>query len=98
MDKNKIIKELRDIGGIIADKIGIEQAQAHLKTIDDAISLLLKKPEVRTGHWVAPEDEGIVIFAPEVFVQCSECGKKAQYGHKDKYCRNCGAKMEVGKQ
>ena len=98
MDKNKIIKELRNIGGIIADKLGIEQARTYLKTIDDAISLMLKKQEVRIGHWVSPEDEGINIFSPEVFVQCSECGKKAQYGHKDKYCRNCGAKMEVGKQ
>lgn len=93
MDRKKIIKELQDASKFIAEKNETEQAKSHIKALDEIV-IFLKKQEVKTGRWVAPEDEGNVIFSPEVYVQCSECGKKAQYGHKDKYCRNCGAKME----
>ena len=55
----------------------------------DALELLN-----RHGKWVAPEDEGCVIFS-NAYVQCSVCGKKSYIGRKDKYCRNCGARMDV---
>lgn len=33
------------------------------------------------------------------FIECSQCGEKyvVQHMEDEKYCRNCGAKMEVEK-
>lgn len=50
--------------------------------------------ERKTGKWIAPEEEGCLVYDPKVYVQCSVCGKKSQHGRKDKFCRNCGALMK----
>ena len=50
--------------------------------------------EQRTGQWILhPEIKN--IYGGTV-VQCSECGEEyvVQYLEDEKYCRNCGAKME----
>lgn len=60
-------------------------------------------PQLKTGHWIMPvQDDG--MSEPICYqVRCSECGfdldpqtwhmELYQYGA-DKYCPNCGAKME----
>lgn len=61
-------------------------------------------PQPKTGHWIMPvQDDGM---SEPIFyqVRCSECGfdldpqtwhmELHQYGA-DKYCPNCGARMEV---
>lgn len=51
-----------------------------------------------------PEKKGKWIVHPEVknvyggtYIECSQCGEKyvVQHMEDEKYCRNCGAKMEV---
>ena len=59
----------------------------------DALTLLEEQEII--GHWEEPEDEGIVSFHPAAYSQCSVCKRKSYFGHKDRFCRHCGARMEV---
>lgn len=55
------------------------------------------EPERKKGKWILhPEIKN--IYGGTV-VQCSECGEKyvVQHLEDEKYCRNCGAKMEADK-
>ena len=61
---------------------------------------LVDAEPVRHGQWETKEyttedsfDDWIVIHHEEV---CSECGKGQ--GERSKFCPNCGAKMDGGKQ
>ena len=54
----------------------------------DRIIELLKKQEVKTGHWI---DTTNTIGFPRC--ECSECNSEAGAIWM-KYCPNCGAKME----
>jgi len=47
MDREKVIKGLNDIGGFVAERIGIEQARNFIRTIDDACALLKEQKEVK---------------------------------------------------
>lgn len=49
---------------------------------------------VRHGHWEKPQPDGIVSYHPEAYAQCFNCKKKSEWGWHDKWCRNCGAKMD----
>ena len=52
------------------------------------------EPERKKGKWILhPEIKN--VYGGTV-VQCSECGEEyvVQYLEDEKYCRNCGAKME----
>ena len=66
----------------------------YIDQIKEEVETLLKEQEI-IGHWEEPEDEGIVSFNPAAYVQCSVCKQKACFGHKDRFCRHCGARMEV---
>ena len=52
------------------------------------------QPEQKTGKWIR-HDEIKNIYCG-VYIECSECGEKfvVQYMEDEKFCRNCGAKME----
>ena len=53
--------------------------------------------ERKTGYWIlCPEQEKNIFGVKSI--ECSECGDKClvQFVEKEKYCRNCGAKMEDG--
>ena len=53
------------------------------------------EPERKKGHWIRhPEQTN--IYGGKC-VECSECGEKymVSYIEDEKFCRNCGAKMEV---
>ena len=49
---------------------------------------------VKHGKWVLPRDEGCVTYDKRAYAECSICGKKSFLGWSDKYCRNCGARMD----
>ena len=44
-DREKVIKDLHDIAGFIAGRVGIEQARNFLRTIDDTVVLLKEQEE-----------------------------------------------------
>lgn len=49
---------------------------------------------VKRGKWIIhPEVKNIY---GGIYIECSECGEKyvVQYIEDEKFCRNCGAKME----
>ena len=46
VDREKVIKGLRDIDGFIAGRIGFEQARNFLRTIDETIELLKEQQEI----------------------------------------------------
>ena len=82
-DREKVINGLHDIGGFIADRMGIEQARNALRTIDDAIAMI-KEQERKKGSW----DYG---------TQCSVCkGTIVPPWKRDtrvNFCPWCGADM-----
>ena len=51
--------------------------------------------ERKTGHWILHREQENIFGAK--LIECSECGDKClvQFVEKEKYCRNCGAKMEA---
>ena len=50
---------------------------------------------VRHGKWEEPEPEGIISYNRGSYAQCSVCKNKSYFGRTDKYCRYCGAKMDL---
>jgi len=64
---------------------------------EDACSAIEDAPTIeerKTGHWIRhPEQKN--IYGGKC-IECSECGEKymVQYIEDEKFCRNCGAKME----
>ncbi len=54
------------------------------------------EPQCKTGHWILHTEQEKNIFGVKT-IECSECGDKClvQFVEKEKYCRNCGAKMEA---
>ena len=54
------------------------------------------QPERKKGKWIR-HDEIKNVYGG-ICIECSECGEKYVVQHilDEKYCRNCGAKMEVG--
>lgn len=64
----------------------------------------LKQPERKKGKWTGEERQRLIdetddgcVYMTDTWWYCSECGNPKGYvGHKpeDKYCNECGAKME----
>lgn len=67
----------------------IDKAEAY-KTISDLPSA---QPE-RTGKWIRHLEQRNIYGGKTI--ECSECQTKyvVQYIEDEKYCRNCGARME----
>ena len=42
----KVVKGLNDIGGFVAERIGIEQARNFIRTIDDACAMLKEQEDM----------------------------------------------------
>lgn len=47
------------------------------------------------GHWEEPEPDDVYTWDKRAYAQCSVCKKKSYLGRADKYCRYCGAKMDL---
>ena len=64
----------------------------------NAIDFVTHTPTIeerKTGKWILHPEQEKNIFGVKT-IECSECGDKClvQFVEKEKYCRNCGAKME----
>lgn len=81
MNRENVIKDLHDIAGFIAGRVGIEQARNFLRTIDDSIALLKEYQEKQEGlppAWQDRTQEHI----------CQKCG--GIVWQEDNYCSKCG--------
>ena len=85
----------------------IKRKDALLRAIGDANSYFLIQmlpaedvAPVRHAHWIKDEYWSEGYGMGEVYgyyYKCSDCGETVQGDYKectDKYCRNCGAKMD----
>jgi Zn finger protein HypA/HybF involved in hydrogenase expression len=73
--------------------------------IEEAFEMAIKalKQEPKIGHWeyeprrrMIDETDNGAVYREEMWCKCSECG--ADFGYiknEDRYCKFCGAKMEV---
>ena len=70
--------------------VGMNCAESELYELPSA------QPERKKGKWIR-HDEIKNVYGG-ICIECSECGEKYVVQHilDEKYCRNCGAKMEVG--
>ena len=68
-------------------KMAIRSEISALQSVDAA--------PVTHGRWEEPEPEGIISYNRGSYAQCSVCKKKSYLGRADKYCRYCGAKMDL---
>ena len=78
---------IEDIDGDLTDSI------AEGRAIEKIMNAPTIEPE-RTGKWIRhPEQRN--IYGGKT-IECSECQNKyvVQYIEDEKYCRNCGARME----
>lgn len=71
-----------------------------LISVSDAKNILegmkaIDAAPVKHGRWEEPEPEGIISYNRGSYAQCSVCKKKSYLGRADKYCRYCGAKMDL---
>lgn len=77
-------------------KVGVEMYVEKLPSIT---------PQPKVGHWIyeprrrmIDETDNGAVYREEMWCKCSECG--ADFGYiknEDRYCKFCGAKMEVEK-
>ena len=84
MDKEKVIRGLRDIDMFIAGRLGYEKAKNFLRTIDETI-ILLKEQEA-----IPPEKEndGNPGEWASWWYVCGACGREIDCH--DNFCRHCG--------
>lgn len=63
-DMEKVIKDLHDIAGFIAGRVGIKQAKNFLRTIDDTVALL-KEQEEQKRKWLQNIADNQLANAPK---------------------------------
>ena len=81
----KMVKELFSVGDCYCDKQSIV---GHLNAMTAA-----DVQEVKHAEWRTKEcDDG---WGTYILYWCSECGSESARKHK--YCRDCGAEMNLGK-
>lgn len=80
------------------DAIMCEPTDAHYPSwyAERLEQLPCAQPKRKKGKWIR-HDEIKNVYGG-ICIECSECGEKYVVQHilDEKYCRNCGAKMEVG--
>ena len=80
------------------DQFLYNDVREAIETIDAYIGEMPSvTPTERTGHWIEVVDfEGTFEgdYAKMCHYECSECGNFDNNLGKDKFCRECGAKME----
>jgi len=52
---------------------------------------------VRYGKWIKVQCKGITSYG-DGFAECDKCHEVSWLGWNDKYCRNCGARMDEGRE
>lgn len=48
---------------------------------------------VQHGKWIKAQRKGIISYA-DGYAECNKCHEVSYLGWNDKYCRNCGARMD----
>ena len=91
-DREKVIKGLNDIGGFIAERIGIEQARNFLRTIDDALALL-KEQEAVVPFYTTNSHP----FHIGILYRCGNC-HHSLIRDEDLFCRRCGKPIDWTKK
>ena len=63
--------------------------------VETLMGLPSAQPQCKTGRWIRHLEQKNIYGGK--CVECSECGEKyvVQYIEDEKFCRNCGCKMEV---
>ena len=77
-------------------KVYSEERHEYVVPVAELDWLPSAQPERKKGKWIR-HDEIKNVYGG-ICIECSECGEKYVVQHilDEKYCRNCGAKMEVG--
>lgn len=77
-------------------KVYSEERHEYVVPVAEIDWLPSAQPERKKGKWIR-HDEIKNVYGG-ICIECSECGEKYVVQHilDEKYCRNCGAKMEVG--
>lgn len=86
IDGEKLIEDLRRYKHEVISVDGLE----------GIISLMPSaETERKTGKWIRHPEQNNIYGGK--CIECSECGDKyvVSYIEDEKFCRNCGAKMEV---
>ena len=84
---------------INADKM-LEKYKHGIYDTTDLAEMLNYMPaadveEVRHGRWIMHIDD---LFPAESTMECDQCHEEQPLECDDKYCPNCGAKMERSKE
>lgn len=84
------------------ENLGESDAEEFAKDFDEILNLAIKalEQEPKTGHWKAfihdayhgTDEDGEPIWREVTVYHCSQCNRRTLI--KEKYCPNCGAKME----
>jgi hypothetical protein len=84
------LEKIRNRYGDYSGEAGVCAGALHLIRVEPTIE------ERKTGKWILHPEQEKNIFGVKT-IECSECGDKflVQFVEKEKYCRNCGAKMEA---
>lgn len=80
---------------VLQDKSHFDTSVYGYEAIDVAIEALQSEP-AKHGKWQV--DEAECIYGKKYIITCSECGESVSVTETalpyEKYCRNCGAKMD----
>lgn len=65
---------------------------------NDAVEIVENLPSadvqpVQHGKWIKAQRKGIISYA-DGYAECNKCHEVSYLGWNDKYCRNCGARMD----
>ena len=91
---------LIDADELLVQMIGMNDGWFDPRPAYDCESLVRQQPTIDAapvvhGRWEEPESESTRLLDKRVYAQCSVCKKESYFGWTDKYCRDCGAKMDL---
>lgn len=87
---------------IDANALKDRMGKAHFRGYGDAVMLVMDAPTVDAAMLVHGRWEewwpgvALILTGEEMLYRCSACDAKYADIDGDKYCRNCGAKMDGG--
>lgn len=90
MTREEAIELLEYVIGLVEDSQGNDY--------DTAFSMAIEALQAEPKHGEWQVDEAECIYGKKYIITCSECGESVSVTEAalpyEKYCRNCGAKMD----